>query len=240
MEKQAIYRDLAEYYDLIYSWKDYEKEAFVLKQLFSEHKKSIGTRLLDVACGTGHHIRHLKDEYSCTGLDVNEEVLKIARKNVEDVEFIRADMTSFDLERKFDVITCLFGSIGYIRTYENLRKTFQNFAGYLVEGGAAFIEPWFTKEVFAVGRPSMTTYDGDDVKIARLNTSEIQGDLSIMDMHYLIAERGKGVRHYVDRHELGLFEEYETLRIMEESGLESQFISEGLMPGRGLYIGIKK
>jgi len=61
-----------------------------------------------------------------------------------------------------------------------------------------------------------------------------------MDMHYLIAERGKGVRHYVDRHELGLFEEYETLRIMEESGLESQFISEGLMPGRGLYIGIKK
>ena len=86
----------------------------------------------------------------------------------------------------------------------------------------------------------MTTYDGDDVKIARLNTSEIQGDLSIMDMHYLIAERDKSVRHYVDRHELGLFEVDETLKIMEESGLESQFITEGLMPGRGLYMGIKK
>ena len=91
-----------------------------------------------------------------------------------------------------------------------------------------------------MGRPSMTTYDGDDVKIARLNTSEIQGDLSVWDMHYLIAEKDKGVRHYVERHELGLFEVDETLRIMEESRLESQYISEALMPGRGLYIGIKK
>ena len=240
MEKQAIYRDLAKYYDLIYSGKDYEKEAFVLKSLFSDHKKSEGRRLLDVGCGTGHHIKHLKDEYSCTGMDISEEILEVARKNVEGVEFIRANMTSFDLGREFDVITCLFSSIGYVRTYENLRKTFRNFAAHLAEGGAAFIEPWFTREAFWVGRPSMTTYDGDDVKIARLNTSEIQGDLSVWDMHYLIAEKDKGVRHYVERHELGLFEVDETLRIMEESRLESQYISEALMPGRGLYIGIKK
>ena len=239
MEKQAIYRDLAKYYDLIYSGKDYEKEAYVLKSLFSEHVKSEGRRLLDVGCGTGHHIKHLKDEYNCTGIDVSVEILEVARRNVEDVEFIRADMTTVDLGREFDVITCLFSSIGYVRTYENLRKTFRNFAAHLAEGGAAFIEPWFTKEAYSVGLPFMTTYDGDDVKIARLNTSEIQGDLSVMDMHYLIAERDKGVRHYVDRHELGLFEVDETLRIMEESGLESQFISEALMPGRGLYVGIK-
>ena len=82
--------------------------------------------------------------------------------------------------------------------------------------------------------------DGRDVKIARLNVSEIQGDVSVMDMHYLIAERDKGVKHYVDRHELGLFEVDETLRIMEEAGLEAQYQAEGLMPGRGLYIGLKK
>ena len=173
-------------------------------------------------------------------MDISEEILEVARKNVEGVEFIRANMTSFDLGREFDVITCLFSSIGYVRTYENLRKTFRNVAAHLAEGGAAFIEPWFTREAFWVGRPSMTTYDGDDVKIARLNTSEIQGDLSVWDMHYLIAEKDKGVRHYVERHELGLFEVDETLRIMEESRLESQYISEALMPGRGLYIGIKK
>jgi len=239
MENQVLYRNLAKYYDLIYYRKDYAKEASELKKLFSKYKKSAGTRLLDVACGTGRHIKHLKDEYNCTGIDLNEEILKIARKNVKDVEFIQADMTSFNLERKFDVITCLFSSIGYVKTYQNLKRTFQKFSEHLVEGGVAFIEPWFTREVYDVGRPSMTIYDGDDVKIARLNTSEIQDDISVMDMYYLIAERDKGVRHYVDRHKLGLFEVDETLKIMVESGLVSQFISEGLMPGRGLYIGSK-
>jgi len=240
MENQAGYRDLAKYYDLLYSWKDYEKEVYVLKTLFSEHVRSEGRRLLDVGCGTGHHIRHLKDEYACTGLDISEEILEVARENVGGVEFVRADMVSFDLGREFDVITCLFSSIGYVRTYENLRKTFRNFAAHLVEGGAAFVEPWFTREALWVGRPSMSTYDGEDVKIARLNTTWIEGGLSVMDMHYLIAERDREVRHCVERHEMGLFEVDETLRIMEEARLESQFVSDALMPGRGMYIGVKK
>jgi ubiquinone/menaquinone biosynthesis C-methylase UbiE len=219
--------------------KDYAKEASELKKLFSKYKKSAGTKLLDVACGTGQHIKHLKDKYSCTGIDVNKEILKIAKKNVDDVEFIQADMTSFNLERKFDIIICMFSSIGYVRTYQNLRKTFQNFSEHLVKGGIALVEPWFTKEIYDVGRPFMTIYDNEDLKIARLNTSEIRDNLSVMDMHYLIAERDKGVRHYVDRHELGLFEVDETLKIMRYSGFESQFISDSSMPSRGLYVGIK-
>lgn len=240
MEKQALYRDLAGYYDLIYSRKDYAKEVSVLKKLFSEHKKSGGNRLLDVACGTGHHIKLLMDEYDCIGLDINEGILEVARKNAEGVEFVQGDMTSFDLGRKFDVITCLFSSIGYVKTLENLGKTYRCFAAHLVEGGTVFVEPWFTKEVYSAGGAYMDTYDGEDLKIARLNVSEVDGDVSVMDMHYLIAERDKGVRHYVDRHELGLFEVDDTLRIMEEAGLKAQYQAEGLMPGRGLYIGIKR
>jgi len=239
MEKQALYRDLARYYDLIYSWKDYEKEVSALKELFAEHRRSPGTRLLDVGCGTGHHVRLLRDEYECAGLDISEAILEVARENVEGVEFIQADMTSFDLGKKFDIITSLFSSIGYVKTIENLEKTFRCFAAHLVEGGAVFVEPWVTKEAYSVGGAYMTTYDGEDVKIARLNVSEVDGDVSVMDMHYLIAERDKGVKHYVDRHELGLFEVDKTLRIMEEAGLESRFMAEGLMLGRGLYIGIK-
>jgi hypothetical protein len=58
-------------------------------------------------------------------------------------------------------------------------------------------------------------------------------------MHYLIAERNKAVTHHVDRHELGLFGRRETLDHMQQAGLRARFLEQGLMRGRGLYIGVK-
>ena len=58
-------------------------------------------------------------------------------------------------------------------------------------------------------------------------------------MHYLIAERGEKVEHYIDRHELGLFDIDRTLDIMNDVGFEAQYISDCLMRNRGLYIGEK-
>ena len=85
----------------------------------------------------------------------------------------------------------------------------------------------------------MTTYEGEAIKIARLNSSKIEGNLSIMEMHYLIAEKDKDVIHFVDIHELGLFEIDKTLEFMEKAGLKSEFLKDGLMEDRGLFIGVK-
>lgn len=86
----------------------------------------------------------------------------------------------------------------------------------------------------------MNTYDGEDIKIARLNISKIEGNLSVLDMHYLIAERNKEIKYYKDRHELGLFEIDKTLEFMKEAGFKPEFLKKGLMKDRGLYIGVKK
>jgi len=239
MESQTLYRSLAHYYDLIYSQKDYSKEATILKEIIERHKASSGIELLDVGCGTGHHLKHLGDHFSCTGLDVNGEMLELAKRNVEGAEFIEADMTTMSLGRRFDVITCLFSTIGYVKTYENLEKTLRNFADHLKPGGLLLIEPWFTEDVYGVGAPFMTTYEDDDVKIARLNVSMKEGNISILDMHYLIAERDAGVRHYVGRHELGLFETDRTLELMGEAGFRASYTAEGTPSSRGLHIGIR-
>jgi hypothetical protein len=42
MKKQLLYRELARYYDLIYSFKDYKKEAVRIKALISNYKESEG------------------------------------------------------------------------------------------------------------------------------------------------------------------------------------------------------
>jgi ubiquinone/menaquinone biosynthesis C-methylase UbiE len=240
MKKQVLYGELAKYYDLIYSFKDYKKEAARIKALVSKYKKSEGKELLDVASGAGHHLGYLKEEFSCMGVDVSNEMLEVARKNVKEVVFKQADMTTLSLGKRFDVITCLFSSIGYVKTYKNLRRAIRNFSKHLKEGGVVLIEPWFTKSAYIPGSPHMSIYDGKDTKIARLNVSELRGNLSVMDMHYLVAEGGKRVRHFVDTHEMGLFEVDETLRIMKKAGLQSKFLKRGLMPERGMFVGVKQ
>ncbi len=239
MERYVLYRGLAPYYDLIYSQKDYVKETAILKEVIAAHKVPSGADLLDVGCGTGHHLKHLGEDFSCTGLDINDEMLELAKKNIEDTEFIEADMTTMSLGRRFDVITCLFSSIGYVKTYKNLGKTLRNFVDHLKPGGLLLIEPWFTEDVYSVGAPFMDTYEDDDVKIARLNVSRKEGNVSVMDMHYLIAERDVGVKHYVGRHELGLFETDRTLELMSEAGFQASYTTEGTPSSRGLYIGIR-
>jgi SAM-dependent methyltransferase len=183
-------------------------------------------------------MKHLGDDFSCTGLDINGEMLELAKKNIEDAEFIEADMITMSLGRRFDVITCLFSSIGYVKTYENLGKTLRNFANHLKPGGLLLIEPWFTEDVYWVGVPWMDTYEDDDVKIARLNVSRKEGNVSVMDMHYLVAERDAGVKHYVGRHELGLFDTDRTLELMREAGFRASYTAEGTPSSRRLYIDI--
>jgi ubiquinone/menaquinone biosynthesis C-methylase UbiE len=240
MEKQSLYRDLAPYYDLIYTWKDYKKEVDKINKIIARYKKSNDKDLLEVACGTGHHLQYFKQNFSCTGTDINQGILNVAKKKTKNVIFKKADMINMNLNKNFDVITCLFSSIGYVKTYTNLQKTLKNFANHLKTGGVVIIEPWFTKSAYKAGSPHMITYESKDLKIARLVVSKVKGNVSEMDMHYLIAERNKEVKHFVDRHELGLFEIDKTLQFMKQAGLKTKYLKSGLMKDRGLFIGVKE
>lgn len=234
-----MYKEFADIYDLIYSYKDYKKEVKKVKKLIKKYKSTDGNELLDVACGTGEHLKYFKDSFICTGVDINEGILNVAKNKVKGATFKQADMINFDLNKKFDVILSLFSSIGYVKTYANLEKTIVNFANHLKQGGVLILELWFTKSTCWVGLPSMTTYDGNDIKIARLNTTKLENDLSVMEMHYLIVEKNKDVKYFVDKHELGLFDTDKTLEFLKKAGLKVEFLKDGLMKERGLYIGVK-
>jgi ubiquinone/menaquinone biosynthesis C-methylase UbiE len=236
--KQALYRDLAHYYDLIYSWKKYEKECAELKRLIKKFKQSSGNKLLDVGCGTGKHLQYFRKEFICAGSDVNPGVLRETKKRFPTMKFTAADMTSLPMKGEFDVITCLFSSIGYVKSEAGVRKSIRSFAKALKPGGIVIIEPWIARDEYRIGSPHMTTYDGKDIKIARLVVSRVEGKHSIMDMNFLIAERGKPVRHFVDKHEMLLADNKMALRFMDEAGLAAMFIRKGISD-RGLLVGVK-
>src|SRR5437879_2033784 len=221
-----MYRQLANYYDEIYHFKNYQKEAEKIETLIQQHKKSPGNHLLDVACGTGNHIAYLKQHYNVEGLDLSPEMLSIARRKHPDVVFHRGDMTSFKLNTQFDVITCLFSAIGHVKTKIRMRKALRNMAGHLQPGGLMILEPWITPANFRKGIVGFNSVDKPNLKIARININKVRGPVSAFEYHYLIGTPSK-VQYIVDRESMDLWTHEEDIDAVREGGLEVVFEREG-------------
>ncbi len=234
-----MFRKSADIYDTIYlnMGKDYAAEARKIHATVRRYKKSAGKLLLDVACGTGLHIQHLRHHYQVEGLDLDQGMLKIARRKFPDITFHRADMVDFNPRRCFDVITCLFSSIGYVKTVPRLNRAIQNMSEHLKPGGVLIVEPWFTPQQWKTGKPHGTFVNQPNLKIARMNISGRKDKISFLDFHYLVAT-SEGVKYFDEHHELGLFTHAEYLRAFKSAGLKVVHDKKGL-DGRGLYIGLK-
>jgi SAM-dependent methyltransferase len=230
----------ARYYDAIYAarGKDYARESARLHALIQERKQSPGRALLDVACGTGRHLVHLKEYYAVEGLDADPAMLAAARARLRDVPFHQGDMEAFEVGRRFDVVTCLFSAIAYARTPERLARALRAMADHTHAGGLVIVEPFFSPDRWSDGYLGADFVDEPDLKLARMNVSRREGRLAVLDFHFLVATPA-GVEHFTERHDLALFTHEEYLAACGAVGLEVSYDPEGLM-GRGLYIGLRR
>lgn len=227
------------YYDDIYSamGKDYVAEAEKAHELIQKYKQTDGNSLLDVACGTGTHGGLLSNNYTVVGTDVDADMLKAARRKHPEIRFFRSDMRDFDLGRQFDIVTCFFSAIGYMRTKSELQKAVKSMSNHVLPGGVLLIEPWFEPEQWNVGRVSTILVDKPNMKIVRMGHAGIKGKISLLDFQYLIGT-SQGIKHMTEHHEFGLFSHEEYIDAFRKAGLNVTHDPEGV-DGRGLYIGTK-
>jgi SAM-dependent methyltransferase len=229
-----MYTRSARFYDQLYHFLDYEAAAARVRARLREAHPEART-LLDVGCGTGRHLEHLAGDYEVSGLDLSPELLAAARARCPTVSLYEGDMTGFDLGTTFDVITCLFSAIAYVRTLENLRRSLATFARHLNPGGVVLVEPWFTPEMYWTDTVTTNFADAPDLKIAWMYTSTRRDRLAVLDIHYLVGQPS-GVQHFTECHELGLWTKEEYMGSFRAAGLE--VVHEPIGPfRRGLYQG---
>jgi SAM-dependent methyltransferase len=217
--------------------KDYSKESRRIRELVKRHKKSRGTALLDVACGTGRHLSFLRKSFKAEGLDADAKMLGIARKRNPGVRFHKGNMVDFHLPSKFDVITCLFSAIGYVKTLSRFRAAISSMAKHLKPGGMLIVEPWLTPQAFKRRHVGAVFVNQPKLKIARINIVKLKGRVSTMVFHYLIGTP-EGISYFTEPHKLGLFTRNEYLAAFRDCELKVAYYSKGLI-GRGLYVGMK-
>jgi len=231
-----MYGASARVYDLLYEkglGKDYAAEAELVASLLPPTTRTV----LDVACGTGQHLRHLATRFDAMGVDLSPEMVEIARQRCPGVPVEVGDMTALDLGRSFDAVVCLFSSIGYVRTEERLRAAIASMARHLAPGGVLLVEPWLTPDAWDEGHLHALTVDEPDIKVCRMSVSRSEDGCSVLDLHHLVATAA-GVEHVVETHVLGLFTLEQYAAAFEAAGLlDVAAQAEGGPMGRGLLTG---
>ncbi len=200
----AAYDRSAALYDAIYRGigKDYGAEAQQVAGLVRANCPGART-LLDVACGTGGHLEHLSRQFDAEGLERSRHMASLARAKVPGVTVHEGDMRAFDLGRGFDVVTCLFSSIGYMLTVDDLGRAVACMAAHLAPGGVLVVEPWFGPDQWIDGHVVADSASEPGLAVARVSTSHRRGRVSTLEFHYTVATAA-GVDRFPERHDLGL------------------------------------
>jgi SAM-dependent methyltransferase len=229
-----MYTRSAKFYDQLYDFKDYPEACAQLHRLVQDLHPGART-LLDVACSTGKHLEVLRRNYDVQGLDINEDLLAIARQRCPGVPFQAANMIDFDLGKQFDVVTCLFSSIAYARTTENLSSTFIAFARHMPPGGLLLVEPWVSPEQYWEKNIVLNVSKSSDLKIAWMYVGKREGNLVTNDISYLIGTPD-GVFPLNEQHLMGLFSREDYERAIEAAGLRLVSYDQKGFFGNGLYV----
>jgi ubiquinone/menaquinone biosynthesis C-methylase UbiE len=221
----------AHLYDLAYSFKDYAGESTWVRNAIHARVPQART-LLDVACGTGKHLEHLRSEFDCQGLDLNPEFVRLARERTG-VRVHGASMDSFDIDERFDAVVCLFSSIGYA---SDLPGAIGSMARHLNPGGVLIVEPWLRPDQWVAGHVQVLDQEADGIRLVRMTMSRVDGSQSVLDMQYLVGSPS-GIEHLVETHRLTMFSlaEYESAFVA--SDLTFEFDQDGPI-GRGALIGL--
>jgi N-dimethyltransferase len=237
----SMFRRTAAFYDSIYAaeGKDYAHEADALVAHVRARRPQAAT-LLDVACGSGAHLaRFAGHGFVCRGLDKDLPMVEIAKSRLAEVQIDPGDMLDFRLPERYDVITCLFGSIAYMRTNDLLCRAIANMAAHLTPAGLLLVEPFVRPEEYAAGSLHAVLVDEPELKIARVSLGRRILDVAQIEFHYLIATRD-GVERFVEHQELALFSEEDYRAAFADAGLRFESLNEpAIARDRGLYLGTR-
>lgn len=176
----------AQYYDIIYAHKPYADEVAFLERELGAQSSLRPYTWLDVACGSGSHALELaRRGHTVTGLDYSPTQLaralaKLALRPEPErrrVSFVEGDMCAFDLEDRFDVVSCLFDSLGYAVTNERVLGALQHMRRHLAPEGRVVLEVWHAAAMLSGYEPKrvrrLLTPQGELVR-----TSETTLDVS--------------------------------------------------------------
>jgi len=163
---EKAFEATAQYYDLLYSDKNYVKEADFIQNCLTYY--SSARTILELGCGTGSYTKIFSDKgYKVTGIDISAKMLEIARKKSK-ATFLNLDMRNFLLSERFDCCLALFAVLGYVTSNSDVEKVFKNVRRHLNLNGLFIFDIWNGLAVmFNLPENRVKKVESESVKISR-------------------------------------------------------------------------
>jgi len=220
-DERRLYGDLAWTWPIISPVGNYIEETELFSKLIKEHSKIEVKTLLHLGCGGGHNDYVFKKHFKVTSVDISEDMLTLAKKLNPEVNYQYGDMRTIQLEERFDVVTIL-DSINYIKTVEDLQRTFITTYEHLKPGGVflTFVEQIAGQ--FKQNNTTFLTHSKGDVEITFVE-NDYDPDPTDTEYEatfiYLIRVGGK-LEIHSDRHLCGIFKLKTWLKLLKEIGFK--------------------
>ena len=185
----------AELYDLFYQDKAYEQEARFAASLAREQGIAPPARWLDVACGSGRHAFALEQlGFNVAGVDYSPSQLAQANQSKQQrhshVTFAQQDMRQLNVPaRPFDVVSCLFDSIGYVQTNEAVLEALRCMHAHLRPGGLLVMEFWHAAGMLKSYDPvRIRRWTLPDRQIVRISETTVDVARQLCHVQYSVHE----------------------------------------------------
>jgi SAM-dependent methyltransferase len=223
------YASFSLFYDQIMG--DRSEEFERVRSQIRRHSAAAKT-LLELGCGTGAILAGLREEFAVTGLDRSPEMLAVAAARLPSTPLVQADMTSFALDTRFDVVICVFDTLNHLPLFSEWLALFERAYEHLDDGGLFIFDvnttgrlrglegpPAYFEEV--EGNPLIMTVQpaGDGLWLWETRIFEHQGGDQYRLYHERIHERGEPL----SRIRAALARRFE---LLEESSLDGTPVSD--------------
>ncbi len=211
-----LYTTYAKYYDIIY--KAYLERGVpriidFVEEVFRRDAEIEVRSVLDIACGTGGPTIELaRRGYRVVGLDISEEMIRIAREKARrsgaSAEFIVGDMREINFVEEFDAVTCFFTSINYILEDEGMERLFLGVHRCLRRGGVFLfdIPNPYRMEKWLKGIPTIWRVDDGDISVLVIDATIMETVSGLVNWkRTLLVKNKNGIEFVSDYHRLRVY-----------------------------------
>ena len=231
--KWSSYSELAWIESIVAPPEEYAEATELFCKIIKKQSEIEPRTLLHPGCGAGRNDFIFKKHFKVTGVDISEDMLKIAKKLNPEVTYYKNDMRTLKMDECFDAVA-MPDSLEYMVTVKDLKKAIFTAHRHLRPGGiflfVAYIKEEFVENNFintgSIKDTEITVFENNYIPDPTGNTYEAT-------MIYLIRKKGKLTIQY-DSHILGLFKLEVWLDILKEFDFEIKQIKMEHLFGRSI------